>query len=307
MNLDFIVEYLNSTIRISVPIILLALGVCYSEKAGVHAMEAEGLMLISSFVSVVMTIMTGNHFFGVLFGVLAAVAVSVLFAFCTVRLGANQVICGLGLNFMMLGLTSSLQRYFWGTTGVPRIAAMNPIEIPLLSKIPLIGPTLFNQPILTYLTYLLIPIAWWVMFKSTWGLQLRSVGENPSCADTLGISVARTRSLSVLVCGGFCGLGGAVLALQQVQSFTENISNGRGWLGIIAATFGGWNPIGAAGGGLVFGASEVLQLRLQMAGKINISSYFILMIPYLVALVFILLIGKGRRHPAAMGKYYQKH
>ena len=183
---------------------------------------------------------------------------------------------------------------------------MPPIELPGLSKIPVLGTMLFNQPILTYVTYLLIPIAWWVMFKSTSGLKLRAVGENPSCADTLGISVPRTRIKSVLTCGAFCGLSGAVLALQQVQTFTENMSAGRGWLGLVAAVFGGWNPLGAAGAGLIFGAAEVLQLRLQMISGINISSYIIQMLPYLVALAFIACIGKGRRHPAAMGKFYRK-
>lgn len=301
-----IIDFASSTVRISVPIIMLALGVCYAEKAGVHAMGAEGHALIASFVSVIMTIVSGNHVVGILSGILAAMLVAVIYGGLVNYLGANQVICGLGINFFVLGLTSSLQRYFWGTSGVPRIPALNPVELPLLSKIPLIGPVLFNQPVLTYLAYILIPVAWWIMFKSTWGLQLRAVGENPSCADTLGINVARTRSASVIVCGAFCGLGGSILALQQVQTFTENITNGRGWLAIIAATFGGWNPVGAAGAGLIFGASEVLQLRLQMSSNIKISSYFILMLPYLIALVFILLIGKGRRHPAGMGKFYKK-
>ncbi len=144
------------------------------------------------------------------------------------------------------------------------------------------------------------------MFKSRWGLNLRSVGENPSCADTLGINVRKTKILGVLTSGAFCGLSGAVLSLSQVQSFVENISGGRGWLGLIAATFGGWNPLGAAGAGVIFGAAESLQLRLQIMSTINISSYVILMIPYLVALLFILFIGKSRRHPEAMGKHYKK-
>lgn len=304
--MESVINFLSSTIRISVPIIMLALGVCFCEKSGVHAMGAEGHMLMASFVSVIITILTGSHLLGILAGILSAMLVAVLFSFFTVRLGANQVICGLGTNFFVLGLTSSLQRYFWGTSGVPRIAALNPVEIPLLSKIPFLGPLLFNQPILTYLAYILVPVAWWIMFKSTWGLQLRAVGENPSCADTLGVNVLRTRSLSILVCGAFCGLGGSILALQQVQTFTENITNGRGWLAIIAATFGGWNPVGAAGAGLLFGASEALQLRLQMSSSINISSYIILMLPYLMALLFILLVGKDRRHPAAMGKFYKQ-
>ncbi len=306
MDVGVILEYLGSTVRVSVPVILIAIGVCYCEKVGVYAMNAEGYMLISAFMSVVATIATGNQAIGVFAGILAGILAALLFSLLTIRFGVDQVLSGLGMNFIILGLTSSLQRLFWGVTGVPRIPAMRPIELPLLSKIPFIGPMLFNQPILTYATYFLIPIAWWVMFKSTWGLKLRAVGENPSCADTLGISVAKTRLNSILACGAFCGLSGAVLALQQVQTFTENMSAGRGWLGLVAAVFGGWNPLGAAGAGLVFGAAEVLQLRLQMLGGIKISSYVIQMLPYFVAIAFIAFIGKGRRHPASMGKFYRK-
>ncbi len=306
MDYQFIVEYLSSSVRVAVPIILVAIGVCYSEKAGVHAMGAEGFMLVGAFISVVFTIISGgNHLVGILLGILVGALAAALFSFLTVKIGANQVICGLGMNFMMQGLTSFLQRLYWGVTGVPRIGAINPIAIPLLSDIPLVGEVFFNQPVLTYLTYLLLPITWWVMYKSTWGLKLRSVGENPACADTLGINVVKTRSLGTIVCGAFCGLGGAVLALQQVQSFRENMSGGRGWLGLIAATFGAWNPLGSAGAGLIFGAADALQLRIQIISK-DISSYVILMIPYVVALVFIMFISKGARHPAAMGKYYRK-
>ncbi len=306
MDMTVLVEYLNSAIRVSVPVILIAVGVCYSERAGVFAMGSEGYMLIAAFVSVVTMIYTDNHVISVLAGILSGMAASGIFSYFTVVLGADQVICGLGSNFVMLGLTSSLQRLLWGVTGIPRIPAMNAIPIPILSDIPFIGSMLFNQPILTYVTYFLIPLVWWIMFKSTWGLQLRSVGENPSCADTLGINVVKTRILGIVTGGAFCGLSGAVLSLSQVQSFTENISGGRGWLGLIAATFGGWNPAGAAGAGLIFGAAESLQLRLQIMSRIHISSYVILMIPYLVALLFILFIGKSRRHPAAMGKFYKK-
>ena len=263
-------------------------------------------MLIAAFTSVVAMIHTGNHFVSVLVGIFSGMAVAALFSYFTVVLGADQVICGLGSNFVMLGLTSSLQRLFWGTTGIPRIAPMNPIAVPLLSKIPFLGQMLFNQPALTYVAYILIPLAWWTMFRSSVGLNLRAVGENPGCADTLGISVNRMRISGVVAGGAFCGLSGAVLALSQVQSFTENISGGRGWLGLIAATFGGWNPLAASGAGLIFGAAESLQLRLQILSSISISSYIILMVPYLVALIFILCIGKSKRHPAGMGKHYRK-
>ena len=233
MDMTVLVEYLNSAIRVSVPVILIAVGVCYSERAGVFAMGSEGYMLIAAFVSVVTMIYTDNHVISVLAGILSGMAASGIFSYFTVVLGADQVICGLGSNFVMLGLTSSLQRLLWGVTGIPRIPAMNAIPIPILSDIPFIGSMLFNQPILTYVTYFLIPLVWWIMFKSTWGLQLRSVGENPSCADTLGINVVKTRILGIVTGGAFCGLSGAVLSLSQVQSFTENISGGRGWLGLI--------------------------------------------------------------------------
>jgi simple sugar transport system permease protein len=306
MGMAVVLEFLNSMIRVSVPVILVAIGVCFSEKSGVFAMGSEGYMLISAFVSVVVMIQANNHFVAIMSGIIAGMLVSAIFSYFTVVLGADQVICGLGSNFVMLGLTSSLQRLFWGTTGIPRIAPINPIPIPLLSDIPFIGGMLFNQPFLTYVTYALIPIGWWLMFRSSFGLNLRAVGENPGCADTLGIGVKRMRITGVVIGGAFCGLGGAVLALSQVQSFTENISGGRGWLGLIAATFGGWNPLAASGAGLIFGAAESLQLRLQIFSKISISSYVILMIPYIVALIFIMFVGKSKRHPAGIGKHYRK-
>ena len=304
MDYNFLVEYLSSTVRVAVPIILVAVGVCYCEKAGVFAMGSEGQMLISAFVAVIVTVFSGgNHFLGVISGILAGALAAAIFASLTVFLGAHQVICGLGMNFVFIGLSSFLQRLFWGVTGIPRIPAMDPIPLPLLSQIPLIGDVLFNQPILTYCTYVIVPVAWWFMYRSTWGLQLRAVGENPRCADTVGIPVRKTKVCGILISGAMCGLAGSVLALQQVQSFTENMTAGRGWLGLIAATFGGWNPLIAAGAGIIFGAADALQLRAQIFLS-NVSSYVILMAPYLIALISILFVSKGARHPDAMGKHY---
>ena len=144
MDISVLVEYLNSTIRISVPIILIAVGVCYSEKSGVYAMGSEGFMLISAFTSVVMMIGTDNHLISVCIGILTGVTASAIYAYFAVVLGADQVICGLGSNFVMLGLTSSLQKLLWGVTGIPRIRGMNPVAIPGLSEIPFIGPMLFE-------------------------------------------------------------------------------------------------------------------------------------------------------------------
>lgn len=306
MDNAVIIECLSSAIRVSAPIILIAIGVSFSEKAGVYAMNAEGYMLIAAFASVMVTVLTHSLAWGVIAGILVGIIVSWIYSLLVLKLGADQVLCGLGTNFAVIGLTSSLQRLFWGVTGIPRIPAFEGIEIPLLSDIPVVGQALFHQPVLTYFTYLLVPICWWIMQKSTLGFSLRAVGENPSCADTLGINVFKTRLLSVLTCGALCGLSGAVLALQQVRTFNENMSAGRGWLGIVAAVFGGWNPLGATGASLIFGIAEALQLRLQMLAGINISSYLIQMFPYIIALLFIAFLGKSRRHPAAMSKFYKK-
>lgn len=304
--MDGLILYLSSAIRLSVPVLLAAIGVCYSEKAGVYGMNADANMLSACFVSVVTTLATGNPWLGVLAGILAACICSALFSVFAVKAGTNQCLTGLAFNFMVTGLTSSLLRLFWSTSGIPQFEGLGEVAIPGLSKIPVIGPILFNQPILTYAVYFIVPISWFVMFKSTWGLKIRSVGENPRCADTLGIDVIKTRIVSVITCGLFCGLGGAVLSIQQVQTFTEGMTGARGWMGIIAAYFGGWSPLGATGAALIFGLAEALEKRIQLLSFINLSSYVIQMFPYIAALLVIMLTGSSRRHPAAMAKYYEK-
>ena len=144
------------------------------------------------------------------------------------------------------------------------------------------------------------------MFRSKWGLQLRAVGEHPRAVDTVGLPVNRTRFTAVVISGALSAMGGAVLALQQVRQFTEGMTNGRGWLGLIACVFGRWNPLGASGAAFLFGATDALQLRVQLSPIFEISSYFILMLPHLLALFLILFVGKSARHPAAMGVHYTK-
>jgi simple sugar transport system permease protein len=234
---------------------------------------------------------------------------SSIVAFSAVILGSEQVLSALSMNIFALGFTGFMQRFIWGvgTGGLPLIEPLRNIPIPIISDIPLIGPILFNQPILTYLAYVTIPIASWVMFKSRWGLQLRAVGEHPRAVDTVGLPVARTRFIAVVISGGLSALGGAVLSLQQVRTFTEAMTNGRGWLGLIACIFGRWHPAGAAGAAFLFGAADALQLRVQLStAALEVSSYFILMLPHLLALFLILFIGKAARHPAATGIHYTK-
>lgn len=298
--------YLNNAIVLAVPILLVAIGVCFSEKSGVYAMNSDSSMLGACFFSVLVMMNTGNIVLAVLVGIFAGGIIAGLFSIFAVRVGANQCLVGLGFNFIIIGLTSSLVRLLWNTGTLPQFEKLVNLPIPGLSAIPVIGEVFFNQPILTYMMYILIPVSWWLLFRSTWGLKIRSVGENPSCADTVGIPVLRTRTIAVIVGGLFAGCGGAALAMQQVGTFTEEMTGARAWMGIIAAYFGGWNPLGAAAAALVFGLAEALEQRIQLIPSLNLSSYVVQMFPYIAALVVISLAGKNRRHPAGMAKYYQK-
>jgi general nucleoside transport system permease protein len=308
LDIQFFIEFLQASVRVATPVAFVAMGAAYSERSGVYAMGLEGYMLMSCFASVAVTIYTGSLFLGIIAGILAGMLTSSIVAYSAVILGGEQVLSALSMNIFALGFTGFMQRFVWGvgTGGLPLIEPLQNIPIPLLFDIPVLGPIIFNQPILTYLAYITIPIAWWVMFKSKWGLQLRAVGEHPRAADTVGLPVARTRFMAVVISGGLSALGGAVLSLQQVRTFTEGMTNGRGWLGLIACIFGRWNPAGAAGAAFLFGAADALQLRVQLSSAVEISSYFILMLPHLLALTLILFIGKAARHPAATGIHYTK-
>lgn len=269
-------------------------------------MNSDSSMLGACFVSVAIMLETGNVALAVIGGIIAGGLIAALFSIFAVRIGAHQVLIGLAFNFIVIGLTSSLLRLFWSTGGIPQFEKLRAIPIPGLSSIPIVGEILFNQPIMIYLVYFIVPISWWVLFKSTWGQKIRAVGENPSCADTVGIKVIKTRTIAVIVGGLFAGFAGSVLAIQQVGTFTEAMTGARAWMGIIAAYFGGWSPIGATGAALVFGLASALEKRIQLMPFINMSSYVVQMFPYIAALIVIVMTGRNRRHPAAMAKYYHK-
>jgi general nucleoside transport system permease protein len=305
INGQTIVSLLASSVRVTTPIMFVAMSGCFSEQAGVFAMGMEGFMLIGAFAAVVIALMTNSLFIGVIGGILAGVLLAALFGLASITLGSEQVLSGLAINMFAMGATGFLMRVVWGTSGIPLTPQMLPVPIPLLSEIPIIGQVFFKQPILTYVGYISIPLAWWFMYKSRWGLELRAVGEKPRAVDTVGISVKGTRYMAVLLCGALSGMGGAVLSLQQVNTFTENMSAGRGWLGLIACIFGRWNPLGAAGASFLFGMADALQLRIQIFAS-DLSSWIILMIPHLLALILISIVAKEARHPAAAGVHYTK-
>ncbi len=295
---------LAASVRVATPVLFAALGGCFSEQSGVFAMGLEGFMMTGAFVAVVATLSSGSILLGALLGVLAGAAMALILAFATVTLGAEQVLSGLAVNFFVIGATAFLLKVASGAGGImPLTPQINPLPLPGLARIPFSGPVFFNQPPLTYVAYVIVPASWWLMYRTYWGLQLRAVGEKPRAVDTVGISVAGVRYLSVILSGALAGFGGVVLSLQQVNTFTENMAGGRGWLGLISAIFGRWNPLGAAGASFLFGVTDALQLRIQIS-QLQLSSWFVLMIPHILALVLISLIGRAARHPEATGVHY---
>ena len=301
-----VVLYLNSSIALAVPILMVAIGVCYMEKTGVYGMGSDSSMLLACFTSIATLIATNNYFIAILVGIISGGLMSLLFSVFAVWIGADQTLSGLACNFTVMGLTSSLLRLFWGVDGIPMMPQPEPVAIPLLSEIPVIGGTLFNQPIVVYVVYVLVPVSWWILYRSTVGLKLRAVGENLECADSVGINILRTRTLACMVSGMCCGLGGAILAVQQVGTFSDEMTGSKAWMGIIAAYFGGWSPLGATGAAMVFGLAMALEKRIQLLGFLNLNSYTVQLFPYIAAIVVISLAGKNRRHPANMMRFYQK-
>ena len=304
--MNTVVLYLNSSISLTVPILLAGIGVCFTEKAGVWGMNADSSMLIACFCSILTALGSGSPWIGILAGIFAGALTAWIFSLFSVKLGTDQTLTGLAFNFIVIGFTSSLMRLIWSSSGAPSIDGLGKAAIPVLSKIPVMGEILFDQPVLTYAVYFIIPVSWYVMFRTTWGLNIRSVGENPEAASSIGIHVNRVKMTAVTVGGAFCGLAGSVLAVQQIQTFTEEMTGARAWMGIIAAYFGGWSPLGASIAAFIFGLADALEMRVQLISFLNVSSYVIQMFPYVIALIVILFSGRNRRHPAKMGVHFVK-
>ena len=307
MDLSLFTDFGASAIRIASPLMFAALGGIVSERAGVYAISLEGMMLFGAFTGVVGAFYADSVLIGILCSVLGGAFLALLVAVSTITLRAEMIVCTIALNIFAFGMTSFLLRILFGTgdEAATKIAVMEKLSIPLLTDIPFFGPVLFHHPALTYLAYVMIPVMSFFLFRTGWGLNIRAAGENPRAVHTVGISPWKVRYAGVIISGCLAGLGGAVLSLQQVGFFTENMTEGRGFIALAALIFGRWNPWVAAGACLLFGAAEALQLRIQAFG-IPISSYIVLMLPYVVAILALIGFGLRARYPAAIGRPYTR-
>jgi simple sugar transport system permease protein len=307
MDAAAVFDFLAAALRIASPLMLAALGGILSERAGTFAVGLEGQMLAGAFAGVVTTHLASSAGLGLLASALGGATMALVVMIATVRFHAEHMVTGIASNILALGLTSFLLRAIAGGGGAPviRVPLLEPWAVPGLSAVPLVGPLLFRQPPLTYLALLLVVPIVLFLFRTRAGLMLRAVGENPMAAFATGANPNRVRALAILAGGALAGLAGAVLSLQQVGTFTDGMTGGRGYLVLAAIIVGRWMPVGTLVACLVFGAAEALSLRVQ-AFSLPVSSYVIQMAPYIAALLVLAVMGRGARMPAAVGQPFRQ-
>ncbi|MBD2771902.1 ABC transporter permease [Iningainema tapete] len=301
---NFFSDYLVSSLHLAIPLAFAALGGLYSERSGVLNIGLEGMLLTGAFVGAAVTYYTNSPWIGVLAAVIGGGLVGLLHAFLSVTLLVNQLVSGLAINLVTSGLTSFFSRLVF-TDGTQRLVGIEPIIIPGLANIPLIGPLLFQQDILVYLLLFIVCLSTYFLYYTSPGLTLRAVGEYPLAAETAGVSVQRVRYLAVVIGGSLAGLGGAYLSLVQVKYFAEGMSAGKGFIAIAALIFGKWHPVGSVLSCLLFGSTEALQLRIQASGA-NIPYQFLIMLPYAIAIFAMIGLAGLSTPPAALGIPYWK-
>lgn len=297
---------LLQTIALSVPLIFGAMGGVISERVGVVNVAIEGQLLAGAFVAAVIASVTHQPLLGLLGAAVAGVLVSLILAAFSITYLVDQVIVGVVINVLVVGLTN----FLYSTVLTENLELLNTpprfeaIDIPVLSQIPVIGPTLFEQNLIVYLAYIAVPAIWFGLFKTKWGLRLRAVGEHPTAADTVGINVRRTRFINVSLAGAIAGLGGAFFTLGSVGAFAREMSGGAGYIALAAVIFGRWDPVRATLAALLFGFASELQYVLQDSSPI--PSEFLLMLPYVITIAAVAGLVGQVRGPAASGKPYIK-
>ena len=275
-----------SALRHSTPLILGALCGLIGERSGIINIGIEGQMLMAAFMSFLIASYANSIGLGIVVGLLTGALLGLLLAFMSIRLKVDQIIGGTVINILALGITG----YFY-QAGLTTGGKLQPIAIPVLSEIPLVGRVLFTNPPIMYTTIVLVFVVQYVLFHTKWGLRTRAVGEHPRAADTVGVNVFTIRYVNTVIAGAIGGLAGTFLTLEAVGSFERAMTNGRGFIALAVMIFGKWTPLGSWGAALLFGLATAMQTQLQFAGTVNIPHQFIGMIPYL--LTILVLAGFG--------------
>lgn len=307
----FIVDWGSASLRLAAPLVLAAIGGVYAERSGVFNIGIEGMMLIGAFTAVAVSYyLTGwdpavAAALAAITAMLAGAVTALVHAYLSITRRVDQIISGAAINILALGLTNTLYRAVWGEVGRERVAGFPEVRIPVLADIPIVGPILFDHSIVVFAAFVLPIVAAFVLFRTTWGLNIRAAGDFPAAVDTAGLSVEKTRYAAVLFSGLMAGLAGAALALGAVRYFTPGMTAGRGFIVLGAIVFGRWNPMLAAVACLLFGAADAFQLRAQ-ALDLGVPYQFFVMLPYLLAVLAIAgAIGRTRA-PQHLGIPYRR-
>jgi len=278
------VAVLAAAVRAGTPVLFATLGEIFAERAGVLNLGIEGMMLASALAGFAVTAQTSNPWIGAAAAAAAGGCLSVIHAFLSVTLRANQVASGLALTIFGTGMSAFLGR---GYVGVPG-SGFQATPVPLIAQVPVLGPILFQQDPLVYLSYAAVPVAWYVLYRTRWGLEIRAVGEHPEAADAMGVDVARVRYACVIAGGVLAGLGGTFLSTAYTSMWIENMTAGRGWIALALVIFATWDPVRAVVGAYLFGGVNALQLHLQATGT-SLPTYLLLMAPYVFTIVVLVI------------------
>jgi general nucleoside transport system permease protein len=298
---DFLIQILHSTTRVSVPLVLAGMAGVFSERGGVVDIGMEGKMLMAAFTAACVAHLTGSAWAGVGAAILASAAMGLLHGFACITHRGNQVVSGMAINILASGLTVTLGNAWFETGGqtptLPAAARFVAVNLPgaeAVAGIPVLGELysrlLNSHNVLVYLSYALVPLGWWVLFRTRFGLRLRAVGENPAAVDTAGISVSRLRYSGVLIAGSLCGLAGAYIATAQSAGFIREMTAGKGYIALAAMIFGKWRPFPTLMACLLFGALDALAIRLQgvpIPGIGEIPVQFIQALPYVLTVILL--------------------
>jgi general nucleoside transport system permease protein len=299
MDQVFLIGMIAAAFRLATPILFASLGEAVSQRAGVLNVGIEGMMLAGAFAGVWGAVASGSPWVGLATAILAGIALSALHGVLCLWLRVDQIVAGIALILVGLGLSGFGYRLVFGGSSTVRVPNFQAMDLGALSKIPILGPAFFQLHALVYIALVLAVLQWWFVARTAWGLAIRAAGEDPNAAHAAGINVLRTRWACVLWGGALAGAGGAYLSIAQIGNFVEDMVAGRGFIAIACVVYGRWNPLGVLLATLFFGAADAAQIRLQALNP-EIPYQFFVMLPYLLAVGALVFLSRRSRLPSAL-------
>jgi simple sugar transport system permease protein len=298
----FLTALLTAGIAAGVPLMFASLGETFAEQSGTLNVGLEGIMISGAFAGFVAALSTGDYWLGFLVGAIVGVLVSLVMVVACIRMGMDQIVVGIAIVLVAEGATSVLH-HIWYSRSYPRLPAVPAVEIPVLSDIPVLGGSLFSQPLVVYLGVALVVLSAWAIRRTRWGLEMRAAGERPDSLDATGVSVVRVRTIAEVLCGALAGLGGAYLCLVGAGTFVPFATNGMGFIAIVIAMLARGRPLWSILGGLLFGMSLSAATALQLVG-IAIPQDVVFMLPFISVIVVLVIFARDARLPSALGLPY---